>query len=117
MPPPAGCLLAFSVAESRRTQTPTYLTANHYTNTVFACLLSQIIVATRTYAISRKESWVKWTLTALFCKFLSSSSVGFSDSILSIDSQVASMVPEFMGNVYKRRRKSPNHFSKIKSVN
>ncbi|KAF8321351.1 hypothetical protein DL93DRAFT_2130877, partial [Clavulina sp. PMI_390] len=48
---------------------------------LFAVLISQIIVSIRTYAISRKEPWVKWTLLALF---------------------VASMVPEFLGNTYGR---------------
>lgn len=50
---------------------------------VLAVLVSQIIVSVRTYAISRKSRWVLWTLAALF---------------------LASLVPELVGNVYKRIR-------------
>jgi hypothetical protein len=53
------------------------------TRVVFACLISQIIVSIRTYAISRKESWVKWTITVLFCMplvFFTKRPFGFYDS-------------------------------------
>ncbi|KAF8321354.1 hypothetical protein DL93DRAFT_2073226 [Clavulina sp. PMI_390] len=48
---------------------------------VFAVLVSQAIVSVRTYAISRKEPWVLYFLSALF---------------------VACMVPEFLGNAWER---------------
>jgi len=50
---------------------------------VFAVLISQLIIFLRTYAISRNARWVLWTLSALF---------------------VVCLVPEFLGNVYKRIR-------------
>ncbi|EJD51689.1 hypothetical protein AURDEDRAFT_159426 [Auricularia subglabra TFB-10046 SS5] len=37
---------------------------------VFACLATQLIVAVRTYGLSRKSQWVKWTMIwALFLCF------------------------------------------------
>lgn len=81
------------------------------THTVFACLFSQIIVSIRTYAISRKEQWVKWSLIALFCALFSSSR-GLLAAMITLNdaSLVASMVPEFLGNVYKRKRKIRTFF-------